>query len=120
MRADAGRAFASFRKAGVRNTVLCFRFPGCYDDASLRALAPEKVTAVQWDVISGDAFATDADAVTAQELEGVRPGSPVVMHCTRSAAPVTDEAVRQVVPELRRHGYRFVKVSDLIRTAGTS
>lgn len=120
MRADAARAFASFRKAGVRNTVPYFRFPGgCYNDAALRVLAPEKVTAVQWDVISGDAFATDADAVTAQVLDGVRPGSVVVMHCTRSAAPVTGEAVRQVVPELRRHGYRFVKVSDLVRTAGT-
>lgn len=121
MRADAARAFASFRKAGVRNTVPYFRFPGgCYDEASLRALAPEKVTAVQWDVIGGDAFATDADAVAEQVLEGVKPGSLVVMHCTRSAAPVTDEAVSQVVPELRRQGYRFVKVSDLIRTVATS
>ncbi|MFE7264227.1 polysaccharide deacetylase family protein [Streptomyces sp. NPDC057592] len=118
MRADVARAFDSFRKAGVRNTVPYFRFPGgCYDDASLRALAPEKVTAVQWDVISGDAFATNADAVAEQVLEGVRPGSLVVMHCTRSAAPVTDEAVRRVVPELRERGYRFVKVSDLIRAA---
>ncbi|MFI5769418.1 polysaccharide deacetylase family protein [Streptomyces sp. NPDC051658] len=118
MRADTARAFASFRKAGVRNTVPYFRFPGgCYDDASLRALTPEKVTAVQWDVVSGDAFATNADAVAEQVLDGVQPGSLVVMHCTRSAAPVTDEAVRQVVPELRRRGYRFVKVSDLIRAA---
>ncbi|MFF1647795.1 polysaccharide deacetylase family protein [Streptomyces sp. NPDC058240] len=118
MRADTARAFVSFRKAGVRNTVPYFRFPGgCYDDASLRALTPEKVTAVQWDVVSGDAFATDADAVAEQVLDGVQPGSLVVMHCTRSAAPVTDEAVRQVVPELRRRGYRFVKVSDLIRAA---
>lgn len=50
----------------------------------------------------------------------MKPGSLVVMHCTRSAAPVTDEAVSQVVPELRRQGYRFVKVSDLIRTVATS
>ncbi|WP_093899292.1 polysaccharide deacetylase family protein [Streptomyces sp. Ncost-T10-10d] len=117
MRGDVERAFAAFRKAGVRNVVPYFRFPGgCYDDAALRALAPEKVTAVQWDVVSGDAFATDADAVAQQVLNGVKPGSVVVMHCTRSAAPVTDEAVRQVVPELRRRGYRFVKVSDLMRT----
>ncbi|MCX4844453.1 polysaccharide deacetylase family protein [Streptomyces sp. NBC_00893] len=118
MRADVARAAASFREAGVRNTVPYFRFPGgCYDDASLRALAPEKVTAVQWDVISGDAFATDPDAVAQQVLDGVRPGSLVVMHCTRSAAPVTDEAVERIVPELRERGYRFVKVSDLIRAA---
>jgi peptidoglycan/xylan/chitin deacetylase (PgdA/CDA1 family) len=39
------------------------------------------------------------------------------MHCTRSAAPVTEQAVRRIVPELRRRGYRFVKVSDLMRQA---
>ncbi|MGW2179561.1 polysaccharide deacetylase family protein [Streptomyces sp. NPDC001732] len=116
VRADVERALAAFRRAGVRNTVPYFRFPGgCYDDASLRALAPARTTAVQWDVVSGDAFATDADAVAEQVLAGVAPGSLVVMHCTRSAAPVTDEAVRRVVPELRERGYRFVKVSELMR-----
>ncbi|MFI6648827.1 polysaccharide deacetylase family protein [Streptomyces sp. NPDC050529] len=112
---EVERAFGAIRKTGARNVVPYFRFPGgCYDDASLRALAPEKVTAVQWDVVSGDAFATDADAVAEQVLDGVEPGSLVVMHCTRSAAPVTDEAVDQVVPELRKRGYRFVKVSELM------
>jgi len=116
MRRDVDRAFTAIRKAGARNVVPYFRFPGgCYDDASLKALAPTGVTAVQWDVVSGDAFATDADAVAEQVLDGVRPGSLVVMHCTRSAAPVTEEAVRRIVPELRERGYRFVKVSELMR-----
>ncbi|WNI21736.1 polysaccharide deacetylase family protein [Streptomyces sp. ITFR-16] len=115
LRGEVERAAGAIRATGARNVVPYFRFPGgCYDDASLRALAPEKVTAVQWDVVSGDAFATDADAVAEQVLEGVRPGSLVVMHCTRSAAPVTAEAVGRVVPELRKRGYRFVKVSQLM------
>ncbi|MFJ8301239.1 polysaccharide deacetylase family protein [Streptomyces sp. NPDC094447] len=113
---DVQRAFDSFRDAGAVNVVPYFRFPGgCYDDAALRALTPTGVTAVQWDVVSGDAFAKDADAVAEQVLDGVRPGSLVVMHCTRSAAPVTEEAVRRIVPELRARGYRFVKVSELMR-----
>lgn len=115
MARDVERAFTAFRRAGVRNVVPYFRFPGgCYDDAALGALAPADVTAVQWDVVSGDAFATDAGAVAEQVLDGVRPGSLVVMHCTRSAAPVTGEAVRRIVPELRKRGYRFVKVSELM------
>lgn len=119
MTADVRRAFTAFRKAGVRNVVPYFRFPGgCYDDAALRALAPANVTAVQWDVVSGDAFATDADAVARQVLDGVRPGSLVVMHCTRSAAPATEAAVRRIVPELRARGYRFVKVSELMEDGG--
>ncbi|MFV6032532.1 polysaccharide deacetylase family protein [Streptomyces sp. NPDC056264] len=113
---DVQRAFDAFRDAGAVNVVPYFRFPGgCYDDASLRALAPAGVTAVQWDVVSGDAFAQDADAVADQVLDGVKPGSLVVMHCTRSAAPVTEQAIRRIVPELRARGYRFVKVSELMR-----
>ncbi|MEU9081811.1 polysaccharide deacetylase family protein [Streptomyces sp. NPDC048357] len=114
-RADVDRAFAAFRQAGAVNTVPYFRFPGgCYDDQALRALSTAKVTAVQWDVVSGDAFAKDPDAVAEQVLTGVKPGSVVVMHCTRSAAPVTEEAIRKIVPELLKRGYRFVKVSELI------
>lgn len=115
MRADVERAYAVFRKVGVRDPMPYFRFPGgCYDRQALKALVPAGVTAVQWDVVGGDAFATDADAVARQVLDGVRPGSVVVLHCTRSAAPATERAVRAIVPELRRQGYRFVKVSELI------
>ncbi|MEU9638762.1 polysaccharide deacetylase family protein [Streptomyces tendae] len=118
MRSDLERAYTAFEKAGVAHPMPYFRFPGgCYDKAALEELSATGVTAVQWDVVSGDAFATDADAVTRQVLDGVRPGSVVVMHCTRSAAPVTEEVVRAVVPELRRQGYRFAKVSELIGAA---
>ncbi|MFI2506385.1 polysaccharide deacetylase family protein [Streptomyces sp. NPDC018972] len=118
MRADVERAYAAFRKVGVPDPKPYFRFPGgCYDRAALKALTPAGVTAVQWDVVGGDAFATDAEAVAEQVLAGVRPGSVVVLHCTRSAAPTTERAVRRIVPELRRQGYRFVQVSDLIAAA---
>ncbi|MFF7762529.1 polysaccharide deacetylase family protein [Streptomyces griseorubiginosus] len=115
MRADVERAYSAFRKAGVPDARPYFRFPGgCYDRQALRELTPAGVTAVQWDVVSGDAFATDAEAVARQVLEGVRPGSVVVLHCTRSAAPTTERVVRTVVPRLRARGFRFVKVSELI------
>ncbi|MFF9767627.1 polysaccharide deacetylase family protein [Streptomyces sp. NPDC014636] len=119
MRAEVQRAYTSLRAAGVPHAMPYFRFPGgCYDQRALRALSGLGVTAVQWDVVSGDAFATDADAVTRQVLDGVKPGSVVIMHCTRSAAPTTERVVRTVVPELRKRGYRFVKVSELIGETG--
>ncbi|MFI2073118.1 polysaccharide deacetylase family protein [Streptomyces triculaminicus] len=114
-RADVERAFTAFRRAGVEHIVPYFRFPGgCHDDGVLKELGPAKVTAVQWDVVSGDAFAKDAGPVASQVISQVRPGSVVVMHCTRSAAPTTEEAVRRIVPELRAKGYEFVRVSDLV------
>ncbi|MGW0190497.1 polysaccharide deacetylase family protein [Streptomyces sp. NPDC003362] len=118
MRADVERAYAAFRAVGVPDARPYFRFPGgCYDRRALRALAGTGVTAVQWDVVGGDAFATDADAVARQVLDGVRPGSVVVLHCTTSAAPATERAIRTIVPELRHRGFRFVKVSELISAA---
>ncbi|MDV9178899.1 polysaccharide deacetylase family protein, partial [Streptomyces sp. W16] len=118
MKADVERAYTAFKMAGVPNAMPYFRFPGgCYDRQALKTLSAVGVTAVQWDVVSGDAFATDSDAVAQQVLEGVKPGSVVVMHCTRSAAPATERAVRMIVPELRKKGYRFVKVSELIGAA---
>ncbi|NUV77167.1 polysaccharide deacetylase family protein [Streptomyces fungicidicus] len=118
MRADVERAYTAFRTAGVKKAMPYFRFPGgCYDDAALREVSAAGMTAVQWDVVSGDAFATDADAVAQQVLDGVRPGSVVVMHCTRSAAPTTERALRRIVPALREQGYHFVKVSELIGAA---
>ncbi|MEV5239758.1 polysaccharide deacetylase family protein [Streptomyces cinnamoneus] len=117
-RADVERAFTAFRRAGAERIVPYFRFPGgCHDEAVLREIGPAKVTAVQWDVVSGDAFARQAAPVAAQVISQVRPGSVVVMHCTRSAAPTTEEAVRRIVPELRAKGYEFVRVSDLIGAA---
>ncbi|MFB8776214.1 polysaccharide deacetylase family protein [Streptomyces broussonetiae] len=119
MRADVERAYAAFRTVGVPDAMPYFRFPGgCYDRQALRAVSATGLTAVQWDVVGGDAFATDADAVARQVLDGVRPGSVVVLHCTRSAAPTTERALRRIVPELRAEGYRFVKVSELIGAAG--
>ncbi|MGD9485687.1 polysaccharide deacetylase family protein [Streptomyces sp. TRM70308] len=113
--AEVRQGFAALRAAGVPDPVPYFRFPGgCYTDATLRAIAPAGVTVVQWDVAGGDPFTEDADAVVRQVLSGVRPGSVVVLHCTRSAAPATAEAVRRVVPELRERGYRFTRVSELV------
>ncbi|MFH0516139.1 polysaccharide deacetylase family protein [Streptomyces sp. M41] len=115
MRSDVERAYRAFRKVGVRDAMPYFRFPGgCHDRRALKALTQAGVTAVQWDVVSGDAFATDAGAVARQVLREVRSGSVVVMHCTLSAAPTTERAVRAIVPRLRERGFRFVKVSDLI------
>nr|WP_202458242.1 polysaccharide deacetylase family protein [Streptomyces sp. SID5464] len=120
MRSDVERAYAALRKAGVTDPMPYFRFPGgCYDRRALKALTPAGVTAVQWDVVGGDAFETDPEVVARQVLDGVRPGSVVVLHCTRSAAPATERAVRSIVPGLRREGFRFVKVSELIGAAGS-
>ncbi|CAM5477863.1 Polysaccharide deacetylase OS=Streptomyces alboniger OX=132473 GN=CP975_28100 PE=4 SV=1 [Streptomyces alboniger] len=120
MRADMERAFEAFRTAGGERPPRTSASPAAATSSGpcAQALARGGVTAVQWDVVSGDAFATDPAAVARQVLEGVRPGSVVVMHCTRSAATATERALRTSVPEHRTRGYRFVRVSEQIGSAG--
>jgi peptidoglycan/xylan/chitin deacetylase (PgdA/CDA1 family) len=115
LRDDVERAFAAIRRAGVTAPVPYLRIPGgCFDEGTLRALAPTKVTVVQGDVAGGDDQPATAEEVAERVLANVRPGSVVTLHCTLSTAPATKEAVRRIVPELRTRGYRFVRVSELI------
>ncbi|MGW4789404.1 polysaccharide deacetylase family protein [Streptomyces sp. NPDC004230] len=119
MRSDVERAFTAIRTAGVPRPMPYIRFPGgCHDTRALRTIGSLGVTAVQWDVIGGDAPATDTATTVRQVLDGVRPGSVVALHRTGGSAPQSGQVVRAVVPELRGRGYRFVKVSELIGMSG--
>jgi peptidoglycan/xylan/chitin deacetylase (PgdA/CDA1 family) len=92
-----------------------FRFPyGRCDQASLDALAAAGLPAIQWNVVTGDpAKGQTAAAIARTVLEQVRPGAIVIAHANGRGWH-TAEALRTVVPELRREGYRFVTVSELL------
>jgi peptidoglycan/xylan/chitin deacetylase (PgdA/CDA1 family) len=93
------------------------RFPGgCHSSADVSLVASLGEQPLQWDVISGDAYLRDPAAVARQTLAGVRPGSIVVMHLVGApTAPATAEALRTVLPALRRRGLRPVKLERLLR-----
>ena len=94
-----------------------FRFPGgCYDAAALAAIRPANLQVIQYDVLSGDTFASDPAKVSAQVVAGAQSGSIVVLHVTGgNAAPVTDKALPGIVKQLRARGFQLVRVSDLLR-----
>ncbi len=93
-----------------------FRFPGgCFDRAALKAVAAEGLTPVQWDVISGDAFATSADAIVRQTLAGVRGGSVVALHLGGGKpSGLTDDALPAIVRGLGERKLRPVTLSTLL------
>jgi peptidoglycan/xylan/chitin deacetylase (PgdA/CDA1 family) len=95
-----------------------FRFPGgCYDQTALDAITPARVVVVQYDVASGDAFATSADAIVTTALRSATNGSIVVMHLTGgNTAPLTATALPRVVNGLRARGLRLVRISELLAT----
>jgi peptidoglycan/xylan/chitin deacetylase (PgdA/CDA1 family) len=69
---------------------------------------------IQWSIVTGDpAKGQGADAIARAILDHVQPGAIVVAHANGRGWH-TAEAMRKVVPELRRRGYRFVTVSELL------
>jgi hypothetical protein len=92
-----------------------FRFPGgCYDPSALDIVHGAGLIPVQWDVNSIDAFNAYPRQIAATVLNGVKPGSIVVMHLMRGNAPSSAAALRVIIPALQHRGYEFVTVSELL------
>lgn len=92
-----------------------FRFPaGNYDDRTL-ALVERQYRVVHWTFASGDPVPhlsprTLADTVLAR----VRPGSILIFHINGKGYS-TGAALPEIVAELKKRGYRFVKLEDALR-----
>lgn len=101
--------------AAIPDQPVLFRFPyGRCDAAALAAVTQAGLPAIQWSIVTGDpAKAQSADAIAQAILGRVEPGAVVVAHANGRGWH-TAEALRTVVPELRRRGYRFVTVSELL------
>jgi hypothetical protein len=114
MASEIHRTFAEIQPFGGHQTRY-FRFPGlCYNPAALLAIAPENVTVIQGDVVSGDPGATRADPIVRAVLNHVQPGSIVVMHVTEDNAAMTDEALPPILAGLKEKGLQPVRLSELL------
>ena len=110
---------AAFRAEGHAARSRFFRFPfGACDPRSMSAVNAAGMAAIQWDVSTGDPSPfTSADAIVADTLRGVRPGSIVLAHANGRGFH-TAEALPRVLDGLEKKGYRFVTVGELL-TRGT-
>ncbi|RKZ75634.1 MAG: polysaccharide deacetylase [Gammaproteobacteria bacterium] len=96
---------------------LTFRFPyGTCNANSLQALADYGLPAVQWDVVTGDpSRKQSAKAIARTVLRNVKPGSIIIAHANGRGYN-TAKALPLFIPELRRRGYQFVTVSELLKS----
>lgn len=92
-----------------------FRFPyGTCNAKALDAVANAGLLAVQWDVVTGDPMpGRSARAIAATVLGRARPGSIVIAHANGRGWN-TAAALPLIVPRLRKQGFRFVTVSELL------
>jgi peptidoglycan/xylan/chitin deacetylase (PgdA/CDA1 family) len=92
-----------------------FRFPGgCSNPADELLVKNQGLKTIGWTFASGDAFNSNTDAIIQNVLQKAKPGAIVVFHLSGGRyAPQTAEVIKTVIPELRKRGYRFVKVSEI-------
>jgi peptidoglycan/xylan/chitin deacetylase (PgdA/CDA1 family) len=79
---------------------------------------------IRWDIETPDSDlpCPPSDEMVAWTLPRVRPGSIIVFHdgfthADRYEKPETEQAVRQLVPELKSRGYIFVTIPELLGIA---
>jgi peptidoglycan/xylan/chitin deacetylase (PgdA/CDA1 family) len=106
-RADIARARDAIARLTGKPPRL-FRYPGLCRDRHDDELVREAGLAVDTPtIISGDPFNPDADAIVRQVLKRAAPGGTVLFHLGGPNAPSTLDALRKLVPELRKRGYEL-------------
>ncbi len=92
---------------GVHPTL--FRYPGlCHNEHDDALVSEMGLSVSNGDIISGDAFAKNAQFVAETVIARAHDGGEVVMHIGGHNAPVTGAALEIAVPLLRDAGYTFV------------
>lgn len=93
-----------------------FRFPGgCYDTVDLQTLAKLNLRVIHWDVVAGDGFNNNPQSIVNTVLSKVQNGSIVAFHIhDGSYAPKTNDALVKIIPALKKQGYQFVTISEML------
>lgn len=84
---------------------------GDYTEASMRAGESLSMQCVQWSVDSLDWKGLSVDAMVKRVVNGTENGSILLFH---NDVKNTPEALRRVLEELKKRGYQFVRVDELL------
>lgn len=89
-----------------------FRFPeGAYNDLAVETIEKAGLKTIQWNVDSLDWKGYGTEKEYKNVVKNVEPGSIVLFHIDGKYTP---ETLPQVLETLKKDGYEFVKVSDLL------
>jgi peptidoglycan/xylan/chitin deacetylase (PgdA/CDA1 family) len=103
-------------EAAAGSTPVLFRPPFGVDRLRATRLARRLgLRTVLWSVDSGDWRGLSAAEVADRVIARVRPGAVVLLHDGGRSAPVSLEATRVFLPELRARGFELATASELLR-----
>ncbi|WP_422658432.1 polysaccharide deacetylase family sporulation protein PdaB [Paenibacillus sp. EC2-1] len=87
---------------------------GDFDKRVLNIADSLKYTVIQWDTDSQDWKNIGVDKIVDRVVSKAHPGDIVLLHASDSSLQ-THEALPKIIDELRRQGYEFVTVTDLLQ-----
>ncbi len=90
---------------------------GCLSDNVVRAAKERDYTLVCWSVDTRDWAHTPTDTIVKNVLASVSGGDILLFHDYISGDSPTPAALKILIPELKKRGFEFVTVSDLIEDA---
>ncbi len=94
---------------------IVFRPPGGLYDADLTTVCMERgYSVVLWSIDTRDWAGTSAVNICKEIYDNIEDGSIILMHDYVCGESHTAEALRIAIPKLKKLGYRFVTVSELI------
>ena len=92
--------------------VTLFRAPyGDYNSAVIKRLNSMNYYTIQWDVDSLDWKDLSAGEIYERVTNKTKPGSIILFH---NAAKHTPEALPDILSKLKKDGFKFVKIADMI------
>lgn len=94
-----------------------FRPPGGIIDETVKRFCEEwDYSVILWSIDTRDWSHRSPEEITKEILTSVRPGDIILMHDYIGGYTPTATVLRSIIPELRRMGYEFCTVSELIET----
>jgi peptidoglycan/xylan/chitin deacetylase (PgdA/CDA1 family) len=96
---------------------LTFRFPyGTCNAQSLKFLAKSGLPAVQWNIVTADPWSKQtANGIANTILRQAKPGSIIIAHAN-GRGHKTSKSLHLFIPKLRKRGYKFVTVTELLNS----
>lgn len=89
---------------------------GDFDKRVLKAAASHGYKVIQWDTDSQDWMNKGVSSIVERVVGKAHPGDIVLLHASDSVKQ-THEALPIIIDELRKKGYEFVTVTDLLQEA---
>lgn len=91
-----------------------FRFPyGACNEPALHEVRSQGLTAIQWDISTGDPTPEQSSAAIVRAMLQAKPGSIILNHANGRGWH-TAAAIPVAVEKLRKMGFEFVTVSELL------